>query len=475
MRIIVVALAVLAALAGAGCPSAPPPPDVAPAPSPAPPTSLPTAPTPPSAPALATPDDLFARRPLTFVLGTAGDDGADRQIATQVAMVQAIFDGATSLADDALDVTKGLEAWPQSPVVYGGPHVNSVMARLAPVLPFELGPGRLVLGGRTFTGDDLRLIALVPARAADARGPAHPAFVLYAGTGTPGIAEINAVRHGADPILVADAFGPLVTGRWITSGQPSPSQGAAAGSVSASLGAPNRRIAWRAVTRQLEGDGAAAVAAPVRVMFPEQLAPAADESAVVDACMAGLAIVVKKLAIERPSPVDVYVYPDRASKKSLTGDEGDGHAIPAAHALHVVVVRPPERMVPLLAHEGTHVLALDAWGLAGMPLMGEGLAVWVAGAYGGKPLAEWTLAPADRPTLDSLRGPGFRRVTEAVAYPIAGDLIDGAVTMGGLARVRDYLYGASVATWPQATRASGLLPEMLEAEVARRLTPRPPP
>lgn len=112
-----------------------------------------------------TPDGFLRRGTPTFVVGTAGDDHSDREIRSQVKLIRGLlFPGFTVVADDSVEISRGPEAWPPNPILYGGPHANAVLAKLAPSLPFRLDPGTLTLGDRTFRGDAYRLIAVVPAR-----------------------------------------------------------------------------------------------------------------------------------------------------------------------------------------------------------------------------------------------------------------------------------------------------------------------
>ncbi len=405
-------------------------------------------------PAPVTPSDFLARGLPTFVLGTAGDDRADQRIAVQVGLVRGLlFSSAPAVADVTIDASRGPSGWPARPVVYGGPHVNALMAAIAPTLPFELGPGRLALGGAVFKGDDVRLVAVVPARAADARGPATPEFLLYAGTGTPGVGEINSrlVSRGDEPLVIADAFGPLHRGRF--------SLDARGTAVVAELGPAARRIEWRAVERPLAGS---ARKVTVRVLFPAMLAPAATEEATVAACLRGLQAAVRRLALAEPAALSVYVHPDRRSKVTLTGDGGDGHAVPAARALHVLAADPSPggALEGLVAHEGTHVLAYEAWGGAGTPLLGEGLAVWVSGQHAGIPLAAWPSRLPSRVPFGELATARFARLPERASYPQAGLVVEAAHRRVGLAGLRA-LYTASADELATTLARLGAAPEQL--------------
>ena len=123
----------------------------------------------------------------------------------------------------------------------------------------------------------------------------------------------------------------------------------------------------------------------VHVRFPQQLPAAKDEEQVIQACLRGLAHAADKLGGASRADLSIYVYPDPRSIASLTGQCGDGHAIVEARVPHVVRYDPAEGggFEKLLAHEGTHALAYETWGAAGTPLLGEGLAVWASGSYGG--------------------------------------------------------------------------------------------
>ncbi len=374
---------------------------------------------------------FFAHGPPTFILGTAGDDLADRGVANQVAMIHDLaFPTAPVVLDTAVDPAH----WPANPVVYGGPHVNALVASVS--LPFTLAPGHLEIGGQTFAGDEHQLIAVVPA------DRQHPEFLLYAGTGTPGISEINSHSGGPTQIVIKDRFGILETGAW--------KDGRAV------LDAPSRRIAWRGVER---GD--------VSLRFPDSLAASPDEPAQIDAAMRGLATAGAAIGDLAPPRLAVYVYPDRRSKQTLTGDGGDGHAVAEASALHVLAVAPRD-LEYLVAHEGTHVRAYHAWGPAGTPLVGEGLAVWAAGFYARRSLADWAHELHDPPSIALLLA-GFRKLPEPVAYTTGGLLVEVAVELVGRDAVRTHLYPATAATWAEACRAAGTTPEALQAALDARL------
>ncbi len=409
-----------------------------------------------------TPNEFLARGTPTFVVGTAGDDRSDAAIAAQAGMVRdLLFPAARTVRDT------DVKQWPTNAVVYGGPHVNALVARFAPALPFRLGPGRLEIGGMKFEGDEHRLIALVPARAATEAAPGHPAFLLYAGTGTPGIAEINGVRHGGQGVLVIDRFGPVVAGAW---------EDDVKGGVSLRMGTPVARPAWRTAMRAVPPAAAGRPAGEIGVArladAPVDAAREAEEDA---ACVRGVTRSIAALGLDAPKGIVLHVHPDAKRKAALTSFAGDGHADIVSRTLHVGSFDPSEGggLEHLVAHETTHVVAYDAWGAAGTPLLGEGLAVWASGTYGGRTLAEWrSRLPRTVPALADLLGPGFRKTPEAVAYPVAGLLVGALVTAHGFESVRTHFLPATARTWAAACAAAGTSPENVEAVYGAALTPK---
>src|SRR5688572_26720390 len=198
-----------------------------------------------------TPNAFFARGTPTFVVGTAGDERCDRAVAAQVELVRGhLFPGAAVVMDGAVG-----HEWPANPVVYGGAHVNALVAALAPELPLAVEAGLVAIGGERFEGGEYRLIAFVP------RGAAHPDFWPSAGAAATGVEETNAVPHGGEGFVVADRFGPLVRGAWERDD---------AGGWRARLGPRARRIEWRASTPD---------AARLRVLRPAMLAPGERDGA----------------------------------------------------------------------------------------------------------------------------------------------------------------------------------------------------
>ena len=208
---------------------------------------------------------------------------------------------------------------------------------------------------------------------------------------------------------------------------------------------------------------------PTRVAFPEQL-PAARTRRLWST--AGSLGSRRRPGDSRsPAPaITTYVYPDRNSKLTLTGDQGDGHAVPSG-VLHVIRFDPGPRgvLAQLVAHEATHAITGELWPPAGSSLLGEGLAVWVAGMYGGIALTDWQRKLGDRPAAATLLpSKAFRARPEAETYPVAGLLVTVATERVGLDNVRDHLYGATAETWADACKAAGTTAEALDAAVAAR-------
>ncbi len=403
----------------------------------------------PAADLIPTPNQLFAAGSPTFVLGTLGDDDRDRRIATQVGLLRGLaLPDSRVVTDAAVDRS----AWPKRAVLYGGPAENALFAEVAGDLGIEVNDAALVLGGERFEGEGVRLVAAVPADP-----PRHPSFVVFCGTGSGGIGEINANLPTNVPILVADGFGPLAQGTW--------ERDAASGRWRPKLDdARGTRIEYRTESRRLAG-------ATMRFHFPAMVAPRPGDAAAIEASMRGLKLAVRKLAIEAPVPLEVFVYPDRRSKVSLTRSSADGHAVPSSRGLHLLPfdTSPGGGHELLVAHEATHVLGYYAWGPAGTALLGEGLAGWVAGAYAGKTLDQWGNELPRDAKVAPLLGPGWAKLSEAAKYPLAGLFVEVALAEVGPEAVRDHLLGATPETWARACRAAGSTPERLQAALTRRL------
>jgi hypothetical protein len=403
-----------------------------------------------------TPNELFTGGLPTFVRGTLGDDDADRRVAVQVELLRGMLFPTASVVDDvSIDLAAGPSAWPARPVLYGGSHVNAVVKALEAALPFRVEPGRITVGDRVFEGDEHRLIAVVPPRAADGKGPGHPAFLLYAGAGSPGVTEINSTPHGRDGVLVVDRFGALARGVWTLDG-------------TIDLGPNADRGGWTELPMP-DISGVRKPPTTTRVLAPKGDAAALERTT--DGAFgahAGVLAAMRRLRVGKARPFSIYVYPDRKTKAAWTGRAWDGHADFLSRSLHVIG-GDQDAIERLVAHEATHVLT-DEWGPVATPLVGEGLAVWVSGFYGGIALSEWPARlPASPPSLDDLLGPAFRRTPEAVSYPLAGLLVETLVERVGLEGVRAHFFPATKETWAAACEAAGTTAVEIEKSWRARL------
>ncbi len=434
-----------------------------------------------------TPNGFLARGTPTFVVGTAGDEREDRLLRSQARFLRdLLFPEAEIMADTDLDATRGPGAWPPNAVLYGGAHVNHVVAALSPHLPVTVEAGLVVLGDHRLRGGDKGLLAIMPARAAvpavpamlagsgdpgetDETGvadgkdqapesgaapcPGWPDFLLYAGSGSPGVVDINGITHGRDGYLLVDRCGPLMAGAWHREGD---------GQLLPVERIASRRIPWRERRRglfgRLESGESSVRAATIRVLWPRVIPEQENDDAVTDTVLGALEAVVRRLSISDPWPVWVHIHPDVRSKLSLTTVGGDGHALGGLGAVHVMnyPAGPGGPLDLLVRHEGTHVLVAAAWGAAGSAAWGEGLAVWVAGAYGGRPLESWRgEVKGELPALVEFLGRGFHSLPEQASYPLAGALVSTIVEEHGLAALRRHFYGATARTIGAACAAAG--------------------
>jgi hypothetical protein len=187
----------------------------------------------------------------------------------------------------------------------------------------------------------------------------------------------------------------------------------------------------------------------------------------------GVSQALERLQAEAAKPLTIYLYPTHASKKSLTENGGDGHAVPSSRVLHAVVSSGLES---LIAHEATHILAPEAWGPMPTPLLAEGAAVWASGQYAGRTLAQLKddLAGIGRSSVVSLLNPkGFRSIPEKYGYPIGGLLFETLLAEVGLAKASQHLATATAATWDDACTRAGTTAADIEAAFSKVLAAKP--
>lgn len=398
-----------------------------------------------------TPDALYARGTPTFVRGTKGPELSAKANAVQAELVRSIAFPKAAVVDDAsIDVAKGAAAWPANPVLIGSAESNAVLAALGDRVPFRFRRGGLEIGGRTFTGADVCLIACVPAQPDAPGAPGWPEFVVYAGASPLEALELNSVRHGGIPVLVADKFGALVGAEWKRDD---------AGKLVAAFGSALKRVEWR---RTSSVDRASP--RPVFVSHVASIPATELDLEQSNAALRGVERAAERLGIAEFEPISVFVYPDKKTKGELTQNEGDGHARPAARALHVIACDAEEggALENLVAHEVTHVLA--PWSIvpAASPVFGEGLAVWTSGKYQGRALVDWKKTVAAKaPTVAELLA-GMRKMPESVAYPLSGLLVDALVREFGWESFKEAFAGAGESTWTAACKTAGTTPEKVE-------------
>lgn len=395
-----------------------------------------------------TPNEFLARGNLTFIFGTAGLDETDAFIRTEARFIRdTIFPDAKLLPDSAIDVGKGLKGWPSNPVVYGGSHVNRIMTALRSELPFTIGAGEIKIGELDFKGDEYGLITVVPATSS------HPEFLLYAGTGTPGVGGINSVWHGSEPILVTDRFGRYASGTYKGDDE------------DASPFFPEQqpiRFAWDQTRETV--DAAKGQFVPVFIHYTDDMPVSRLRDDISTSVQQGASMALKRLDISLADEVHFYLYTDTRTKATVTNNEGDGHSTIMANAVHLLMIDPRMKgpMEDLSAHEATHVYAYQRWGPPGSSLIGEGLAVWVVGKYARHTLAEYASSMPPPPPAQALLGKGFMSLPERQSYPLAGLFVKAAIETVGMDKFMRYLYPATASTWERECKRAGTTPQAIQ-------------
>ncbi len=392
----------------------------------------------------------------TFVLGTTGADAADRGVAAQVRFLRGLlFPTAPIVLDTSFDASKGAAEWPATPVLYGGAHLNATLAALGGELPFKVTAGRLEIAGRVYEGDEYRLIAVVPSAAPSEAGPGHPNFLLYAGAGTPGVTEINAVRDYGFGFVVADRFGRLDMGRFVRNED----------GVRAEVTESARRLVWRDQPLEVGDDLGTIIVHRLQLEAVD-----ANDAPENEACLRGLRASARKLGVASVDGLELYIYPDRRSKKLLCWSEGDGNADISSSTLHVLPFDAGEGgpMERLIQHEATHILASRAFGTPGSALWGEGLAVWAAGGYGGQPLTSFDGVRLPRQaSLEAMLGARFSQVPEGTSYPLAGRIVQDLIEVHGLATFLERFYPSTPSELEATCDALGTSAAAIEAKYTR--------
>jgi hypothetical protein len=142
-----------------------------------------------------------------------------------------------------------------------------------------------------------------------------------------------------------------------------------------------------------------------------------------------LRIAEEFLGVTRTARVVFWKYPDLDAKEEYTGTRGN--AIVIGGEVHSIWATD--------RHEVVHVLA-PAWGDP-PALLGEGLAVYISGAWQGQPVRAAAAAVRAPPLGAILETGAFRALPDEVSYPVAGAFVEWIVAAHGKEALRR-LYGA---------------------------------
>jgi hypothetical protein len=161
--------------------------------------------------------------------------------------------------------------------------------------------------------------------------------------------------------------------------------------------------------------------------------------------------------------IELFVYPDRATKRAETDVNDPVHSVPAARSLYVTA----DFAEAASPHEEIHLVARKVWGPCYHTALYEGLAVALER---GNDLDRFAAIMVDRgnvPTVASLLDEEAlrARMADATAFPASGLFVRWLLERGGKERVRS-VYSAKPLTVDALTTALGELPEGIEATFA---------
>ncbi len=161
--------------------------------------------------------------------------------------------------------------------------------------------------------------------------------------------------------------------------------------------------------------------------------------------------------------IDLFVYPDRATKRAETDVNDPVHSVPAARALHMT----PEFAESPSPHEEIHLVVRALWGPCYHTALYEGLAVALER---GKDLDLFAAVMVDRGTLPAIASlldeEALRAMMpDASAFPAAGLFVKWLLDQGGAARVRA-VYSAKPLTVEALAAAIGDTPAGTDAAFA---------
>jgi hypothetical protein len=136
------------------------------------------------------------------------------------------------------------------------------------------------------------------------------------------------------------------------------------------------------------------------------------------------------LGLRMSGKIDFYHYRNNDQKRALTGNGGNAH-VEGDHTLHTVwrVDR----------HEMVHLL-MRRLGEAESPLLGEGIAVYLAGPWRERNLDDWVRDYAKEGTLPPLSSlvsnQSFRGRSDMVTYPVSGSFAGWLIETYGMERLQ---------------------------------------
>jgi tetratricopeptide (TPR) repeat protein len=161
--------------------------------------------------------------------------------------------------------------------------------------------------------------------------------------------------------------------------------------------------------------------------------------------------------------IDLFVYPDRATKRSETDVNDVVHSVPAARALHVTA----DYASSPSPHEEIHLVARALWGPCYHTALYEGLAVALERA---SDLDRFAAVAVDRKSVPPLSAlldeERLRALTaDAIAFPASGLFVRWLLERGGLDVVRG-LYSAKPLTVERVAKAIGTEPPAVDAAFA---------
>lgn len=137
-----------------------------------------------------------------------------------------------------------------------------------------------------------------------------------------------------------------------------------------------------------------------------------------------------RLEVTWTERIAYYKYPDAATKEEFTSDPGNAHVAPDRNEIHSRFARD--------THEVVHLLT-RSWG-SPPALLGEGIAVHLAGHWHGKPnrkhTAEFIGDGRYVPLAVLCETRQFRQQDDHVSYPESGAFVEFLLATGGLAKFR---------------------------------------